>query len=285
MVNPPMTQADNTQPFATPVLPDAAPVFRAVRRFATLRTIIALMLREMSSSFGRTPGGYVWAVVEPLGAIIILAVMFSVIARHPPLGTNFLLFYATGFLPFSLYQDVSTSVTRCLSYSRPLLGYPAVTWMDALLARFILNTLTTLMVSYILLTGIIMLFETGSVIRIGPILASMTMSALIGLGVGAINCALIGLFQTWGQIWSIASKPLFIVSGVFMLIDDMPPTVRELMLYNPLIHATGEMRHGFYPMYTADYVSYTYVFTVALGMIAFGFILLGRYYREILSGE
>ena len=28
------------------------------RRFATLRTVLALMLREMATTYGRSPGGY-----------------------------------------------------------------------------------------------------------------------------------------------------------------------------------------------------------------------------------
>jgi len=112
----------------------ATPVIRgASRRFATARTVLALMLREMSTSYGRSPGGYLWAVLEPLGSIILLSLGFALIARHPPIGTNFILFYATGFLPFALFQDVSHSIARCISYSRALLAYPAVTWMDALL--------------------------------------------------------------------------------------------------------------------------------------------------------
>ncbi|MEL6475009.1 MAG: sugar ABC transporter permease, partial [Pseudomonadota bacterium] len=36
---------------------------RQRRRFASLRSIIALMLREMATSYGRSPGGYLWAVL------------------------------------------------------------------------------------------------------------------------------------------------------------------------------------------------------------------------------
>ena len=46
-----------------PVLPALAPVRGSPRRFATARTIMALILREMSTRYGRTPGGYLWTVV------------------------------------------------------------------------------------------------------------------------------------------------------------------------------------------------------------------------------
>lgn len=265
---------------ATPPLPSAPR-----RPYATGRTVLALMLREMSTTYGRSPGGYIWAILEPLGAIMLMTVVFSLFTRAPPIGTNFILFYATGFLPFALYQDTSMSVGRCISYSRALLGYPTVTWMDALLARFVLNSLTTIMAGYLILTVIMLVFETGAVIKIESILLSMTMAALLGLGVGSMNCVLSGLFPTWITIWSILNRPLFLISGIFLLYDDLPGWIRDIMWYNPLVHVIGVMRHGFYPMYAAAYVSYSYVFGIALTLTALGFLLLRRYYLDILNGD
>ena len=38
---------------------------------SSLRAVAALVLREMSTRYGRTPGGYLWAILEPLGMIIM----------------------------------------------------------------------------------------------------------------------------------------------------------------------------------------------------------------------
>ena len=40
---------------------------RKHRSFASLRTIGALVLREMQTSHGRASGGYLWAIAEPVG--------------------------------------------------------------------------------------------------------------------------------------------------------------------------------------------------------------------------
>ena len=61
----------------------------------------------MSTRFGRSYGGYVWAIAEPLGGILLLNIAFSLTLRHPPLGTNFALFYATGIIPFFLFTGVA----------------------------------------------------------------------------------------------------------------------------------------------------------------------------------
>lgn len=253
------------------------------RSFATFRTVWALMLREMSTRYGRTPGGYIWAIIEPMGTIFLLAIGFSLIVRSPSLGNSFVLFYATGFLPFNIYQQITVMVSRSLIFSRPLLYYPAVSWIDAVLARFILNALTGIMVSYLIMVILLSFTETRTVLEIPPILLGLTLAIVLGFGVGVMNCALTGLFPTWELIWSIATRPLFLASGIIFVYEDMPRVIQDVLWYNPLMHITGIMRSGFYPMYAPQYVSVTYVLLVALVTAGFGLLLLGRYHREILE--
>lgn len=253
------------------------------RHHATARTVAALILREMSTRYGRTPGGYAWAVIEPLGAILILSFGFSLLMRSPSLGTSFVLFYASGYLPFNLFQTVSQVVARSLTFSRPLLFYPSVTWFDAILARFVLNTLTGVMVAYILLFAILNFTETRVVLDIAPMVGAMALAALLGLGVGTLNCLLGGLFPTWDIIWSIFTRPLFLASGIFFTYEDMPSTVQAVLYYNPLLHIVGLMRSGLYPMYNPQYVSPVFVISVSLVTLALGVLLLARHHKAILN--
>ena len=268
------------QPSLQPSLPpaDAGP-----RRFATIRTVLALILREMSTRYGRTPGGYIWGVFEPLAAILVLSVGFSLVIRTPALGTSFLLFYATGYLPFDLYQSVSNTVARAINFSKPLLLYPAVTWVDALLARFLLNSLTSILISILLFSGILAVVDSRATLDLPPIVAAFGLSMLLGLGVGTLNCALSGLFPLWEVAWSIFTRPLFIASGIFYLFETLPQLAQDILWYNPLIHIIGMMRTGFYPTYAAPQVEPLYVLIVSLVLLALGQILLGRYHREILN--
>jgi len=253
------------------------------RKFKTGRTVMALILREMSTTYGRSPGGYLWAILEPIGAIVVLSLGFSLIVNAPALGTSFIMFFATGFLPFSIYNSVSNAVARSLNFSRPLLKYPGVTFVDAILARFLLNGMTQWMVFYIVIFGIMILQDTGAILDFPPILISLVMVAAIGLGVGMINCVLFGLFPIWMQLWSIFSRPLFLASGVLFIYDDMPKTVQDILWYNPLMHVIGLMRTGFYANYDATYVSLSFGFGVAAVFTALGLVLLGRYHADILK--
>ena len=52
-------------------------------RFQRLRVIAALIIRDMSARFGRSAGGYFWALAEPLGGILLLSVAFQFALRSP----------------------------------------------------------------------------------------------------------------------------------------------------------------------------------------------------------
>lgn len=259
------------------------PAAGRIRRFSFVRTVGALILREMTTRYGRTPGGYVWAVMEPLGAILFLSLGFSLVMRSPSLGNSFLLFYATGYLPFNLYLQVANKGERALQFSRPLLKYPAVTWLDAILARCILNSLTAVLTAVILLAGILAVIDSRTILLLPVALHSATMAIALGLGIGTLNCALSGLFPVWSILWAVLNRPLFLASGILLLYDELPPIAQSVLWYNPLMHVTGWMRAAFFPTYPAAYTSTVYVLAVSLICFTLGLILMGRYHRDILA--
>ncbi|WP_289043995.1 ABC transporter permease [uncultured Aliiroseovarius sp.] len=253
------------------------------RNFKTLRTISALMLREMSTTYGRSPGGYLWAVLEPVGGLAVMTVAFSLAIRSPALGNNFALFYATGYLPFMMYLDVSNKISGSLQYSKALLFYPSVTYLDSILARFFLNSLTHFFVFYIIMYGILTFFDSPNILDFGAIFNALGMSLALAFGVGVINCFLLTRFPLWERAWKIATRPLFIISCIFFLLESIPQPFRDYLAFNPLVHVVGEMRRGFYATYDATWVSPIYVYGISATLTLFGLIFLARYHRELLN--
>jgi len=239
----------------------------------------------MVTTYGRSPGGYIWAILEPVAAIALLSVVFSLAFRSPSIGSSFPLFYASGYLPFTLYTDISGKISRFIGFSRPLLRYPRVTFIDAIIARFLTNILTHITVFYIMMAGIIMTLDVPFILDIPAIIISLTMAGALALGIGVFNSFLFPAFPAWEQIWSIITRPLFIASTILFTFEQVPAGYREILWYNPLVHIVGMMRRGFYSTYDATYVSVPYVFGVSLIYLVFGLVFLRKYHREILNNE
>jgi len=253
------------------------PVAHGKPRFQWLRVLVALVLREMGTKFGKSAGGYLWALAEPLGGILLLAIAFGLALRSPPLGTSFILFYATGMLPLTIYSVMSREVAAAITSNKGLMTYPVVTVLDAVAAKLVLNLLTLSSIAVILFTGIIVSLDLHINLNLAKAAEGVVLAAMLGLGVGTVNCVLFGFFPTWRNIWSVLTRPLFIISGVFFLFESAPPAFQKLLIWNPLVHIIGVMRQGFFGTYEPQYISYPYVLGVSGGFFVVGCYLMRRH--------
>lgn len=255
------------------------------RRLRSARTLMALILREMCTTYGRSPGGYLWTILVPVGGVAMLTLVLSLglRIRTPSLGISFPLFYATGLLPLLYYQRGSAAAAKALSFSRPLLFYPGVTFIDAIAARFLLQAVTNATVMYVVIGGILLIFETRAIVDLQPVLTAFALTAVLGLGVGCLNAYLFPTFPLWEQIWGILTFPLFLLSGVFYIYEDLPPIGQQVLWYNPLIHLSGLMRTGFYPTYQPSYIEPLYVLGFGMLPLAVGLLLLRKHHTRILN--
>jgi len=251
-------------------------------RFRFFRSFSALILREMTTTYGRSPGGYLWAILEPVAGLALLSVVFSYIVRAPSLGTNFMYFFAGGLLPFGLYMSVSNATAGAVRFSRALLEYPAVSFIDAVLARFVLNAMTQLLVMLLVLSGIILAYDLNPILHWPSIFLTLAMTLALAFGVGVMNCYLITSYPLWERAWAVLNRPLFIISGIMFTPENLSGQMRDLMLINPLMHITSEMRKGLFSTYDAVYVNPLYVFSIALVLSVLGLLFLGRYHKDIV---
>lgn len=268
---------------ATPAAPKLRSVHRQMR-FATPRVIAALTVREMTTIYGRRPGGYIWTIVEPVAGIALFTWVFtSMGVRHPGLGTNFQIFYATGLLPYTLSLALMSKLMSAVSYSKAILAYPRVTLVDVLVARILVHLMTQIIVAYLVIGGIRYFWDTGTQLLFGPILLGFAMATALGIGLGLMNCYLAMRFDYWGMIWNVLTRPLVLISGVMMVPDALPPEWLRRLLWNPFVHVITETRKGFYHGYTPSYVDPVYVFGLSLALGVVGFLFLWRTYRDLME--
>lgn len=280
------SQAGTRQDGADGSGPDRGPVRapQPARRFKTARTILALVLREMQTTYGKNAGGYAWALLEPIGGIAVLALVLTLVnIRTPGLGTNLPLFLASGLLMLTMFGALSGRISQSVMFSKPLLFYPGVRYLDAIVARFLLNAITQLLVLYIVIAGIVLLFDLRLVLRMEWVLLAVGLTWVFALGVGVMNAFLIGMAPVWQQVWSILTRPLFLISTVFYTFEAIPGEWRDVLWWNPLVHVVGYMRRGLYPTYDAAWASWSYVAGLGATLLVLGLLFLWRFHRRILE--
>ncbi|RVQ20100.1 ABC transporter permease [Sinorhizobium meliloti] len=246
-----------------------------------LRVISAMIVREMSTRFGSKPGGYIWALIEPVGYIAMMTVIFGAIAHTPALGTNFMLFFATGYLGYQLYQAKVAYLGAAVRANKPLLSYPNVAPIDAITARYILQTLTTALVAIIVFSAISMTMPHALELNWARLLEAELFAGFLALGVGLFNSVMFIKYALYEQLYGIITRPMFLLSGIFFLPESMPHPYKEFLLFNPLVHVIMLFRTGFYPEYRAISLDIPYLAAFS-ALVFFGGLTVFTFSRKTL---
>ncbi|TCN17290.1 ABC transporter permease [Sinorhizobium americanum] len=246
-----------------------------------IRVTAALIVREMSTRYGSKPGGYLWAVFDPVAHVAMMTLIFQAFARMPALGLSFPLFFASGYLPFTFYQRMSSFMAGTMKANKALLSYPVVSPFDAIVSRFILQLMTDALVSVLILLLIIELGGISQPMDFAGMVEAAGAAAVLGLGIGTINIVMFARYPIYEQIFGIINRPIFMISGVFFLPETMPSPFRDYLLYNPLAHIIMWFRSSIYPEYRADGLDKGYVLEFALICFVVGLALLSASMREI----
>jgi ABC-type polysaccharide/polyol phosphate export permease/Flp pilus assembly protein TadD len=250
--------------------PRAVPSF-----FEALRTqgrvIHALIIRETRTRFGDSRLGYGWALLEPILHILMLSLVFAVMMRgQPPIGSEFFIFYYTGIIPYHLFIHTSTSMTYAITSNGSLLQLPSVSTFDVIMARGLLELLTDTLVAIILLAGFGAV-GLGVLPQDVPALSASVVTVwLFGFGVGFINAVLNAFCKSWDKIWVQLTRLLYFVSGIFYVPGMMPDWIRDILAWNPLLHAVDWFRASFFAEYEPHWLDRSYLATLAVVALVAG---------------
>jgi len=227
----------------------------------------------MQARFGSKPGGYIWAVVDPLAHVAIMTTIFSTLARVPALGNDFTLFFASGYLPFGFYQGMSSFIAGAVRSNKNLFSYPIVSPFDAAVARYVLQFITSVVV-----TVVVMLLCTNEGSRLhelslAPAVEAVVVASLMGFGMGMANISLFADYPLYEKVFTLVNRPLYLLSGVIIIPDSLPGPISDMLMWNPLVHVVMWFRQAIYPEYAATGLDKLYVLECTSVLVMFGLCL------------
>jgi capsular polysaccharide transport system permease protein len=238
-----------------------------------MRVVLAFVTREVATRYGRSPGGYIWAFLEPIGYVGLMSVLFSALARHPLIGETFPFFFATGYIAYSMYAGMTAYLSSSITANKSLLQYPNVAPIDPVLGRAILQAATSLVVGGIILWGTRHMEKHAHDVLWSNVLEAILFAWMLALGVSLSNIVLFFRFPIYEKIFGIVMRPLFMLSGVFYVPGQMPHPYREVLLLNPLSHVVILFREGFYGVNVTDGLDFTYLFWFSWALLCGGLLI------------
>lgn len=205
-----------------------------------------LIDRERRTRFAGGILGYLWAYLTPLMWIAFVVILFRLLERVPPLFVGAEIFVASGFLPYLIFRQTVTSLSRTVPANRYLLYIRPVSVNDLLLASALLEGLNVTITALIVFGFVTFAFQAALPVHVAQVILGLTVAWLLGAGVG--RCvAVIGLYSdSFARAVPIILRPMFWLSGIFYTATELPGAVQNILWFSPLLHITESVREGYF---------------------------------------
>lgn len=217
------------------------------------RIVGALIIREMSTRFGREGIGFLWVVAEPMAFCIGVIVLWSLTKPAYEHGIRVAAFTMTGYMCVILLRHHIQYSVNALQANVGLLHHRQITPLHIFLARNLLEfggATTAFVLVYI---GLIFL---GQIDPPHDYLLTYTGWLLVGwiaMGLGLTMAGLAMRFEILERVISLVTYIMIPLSGAFAMVAWLPPRARDLILLLPLPHAVEMLRAGVFGEFVKTY--------------------------------
>ncbi len=247
------------------------------------RVIYALLMREIMTRYGRGGLGMLWFFLEPALLTFAFTTVWYLIKIDVVTNTPVIAFAFSGFSALQLWRNAANRATTSFRPNEGLLTHRNVKLIDVFLARIFLEWASAT-AAFIALGLILSVSGLISPIQdMASILMGWLLLAWFSLGLGLIVGALGARFGDFEKLWRAMNYPLFIISGVFFMVDWLPTGVREFILWVPMVHGNELIRHGFFGSMVPTYGDPAYFAMVNLAVTFIGLALAGYAQRNVVE--
>lgn len=239
------------------------------------RIIGALLMREMTTRFGREGLGFLWVVGEPLMFCAGVLVMWSLLKPEYEHGVRLGPFVMTGYMSLLIFRHMIGFSMGALSANIGLMYHRQVGIMHIFIARNVMEfaggTVAFVVVYAVLLAlGQVNLPADYLLLYSGWLLVGWT-----GFGLAMVFAGLALRFEIMERLVPFLGYAMIPLSGAFLMVGWMPAQYREAFLWVPFPNAIEMVRAGVFGEFVDTYYHADYALFAGAIMLVFAMILLG----------
>ncbi len=203
--------------------------FENFLRFKPLLT--ELVSRDIKIKYRRSVLGVMWTVLNPLGMMIILSIVFSSFFKFDI--ENFPLYVLSGQVIFNFFNDATTSSMTSILNNASLIKKVYVPKYLFVFSR-IFSSFINLMASFSAL--LVVMIVTRAELHWQMILSVIPLIMVVGfsLGIGLILAAITVRFRDIMHLYSVFTTGLMYLTPVIYPMSMLPSTIKAIVMLNPL---------------------------------------------------
>lgn len=248
------------------------------------RVIGALMLRELTTRFGRENIGFLWIMAEPLLFAVLVGLLWRVMKGPLEYGVDIVAFVVTGYIPLVLFRSTVSRAVSSFTANSSLMYHRQIKVLDLILVRFLIELIGHMM-AYVFIAitlGVVGWFPWPH--DIGFVILGWLYYSLFTFSVALVIAPLSEMSEVLEKIVGVTTYLMIPFSGAFYLVGSLYPDAAEVVLYSPPVHGMEMMRYGVFGPKIDPQFDYLYPFMFCLPCMALG-LLLCRIVRKRLDVE
>ncbi|MBY6172660.1 ABC transporter permease [Mameliella alba] len=223
------------------------------------------MARERKTRFAGGALGYVWAYITPAVWIALIVGLFICLERRPPIDAGLEVFVATGILPYVIFRQTVTALSRVLSAHRYMRYFSAISTDNILWSSMLLEGLNLLVSALMVFGTVTLVFGAGLPEALPRVLFALWLTWMLGCGIGRFAAIAGQMSDTFARSLPLVLRPFFWLSGIFYTAAELPGPVQEMLWYSPFLHVTEIMREGYFLGFSSQFADAWYPIAVAAG--------------------
>ncbi len=204
--------------------------------------IVQLVRRDVTARYKRSVLGIAWTMLNPLGMMVVLTVVFS---KLFPTVRGYPVFVLSALIAWNFFSQTSMAAVNALVWGGALfqrIYLPKSVFAIAAIGTGLVNT------AFALVPLVLVMAVTGVPPRWTVLLTPLTIVPLaaFALGVGLLISAVGIYFADVVEMYNVALTALFYATPIVYPLDQMPASVQRILSFNPLVYLVELFRQPLY---------------------------------------
>jgi len=247
-----------------------------------IRVINALMLRELTTRFGRENIGFLWIMAEPLLFALLVGFLWRSLKGPLEFGVDVIAFAVTGYIPLVLFRSCVQRGVSIFTANGSLMYHRQISIVDFALVRFLIELIGHMM-AYVFVGVVLYTFGLFPIPHdLGFILLGWSYYSVFTLALILIVAPLSELNEVIEKIIPVITYIMIPFSGAFYFVGSLYPTAAEVVLFSPLVHGMEMMRYGVFGPAIDPQFDFLYPLTISLPLLLLGLMLCRLVRRRLV---
>lgn len=238
------------------------------------RIIGALMIREITTRFGREWGGFLWVIGEPLLFCIGVLILWGVIKPEYEHGIRVSPFVMTGYLCLTLLRHLIAANMSAIPANMGLLHHRQITIMHVIFTRSLSEYLGATAAFAVVYLALFSLGEVDLPTNWMLFWGGWFITFWVAFGLSLFMAGLALRFEFLERVVPVIGYAMIPASGCFQMAEWIPPQYRDAYLLIPLPHGTEMVRGAVFGEFVAVHYNATYAFAWGAVFLLSALVLL-----------